>query len=126
MILSAREVWAAWTWVARGQGLEASGGNRGAIAGARARAKTLAYGPEVAPAAVFFAFCRRPSCFPRKARRQMLAVLTIAQAKQLGLVVRVSPQRINQVCAHIRGHLPPRWDFARTAQEVHTWLGPQP
>lgn len=123
MILTAVELSAVWKAIARRYGIDPKSAPRKAMSAARRAAAKLATEPELEPAAIFYAFARRPSALPKRVRRRMLLVLVSAQAKQHDKVVQVAPQRFNQATARVQGNLGPvRWSFARTSQEVDSWL----
>ena len=121
VVLTSREVWQGWILVARRYALDPKGASKSRIAGALRRARKRASHPELAPAAVFYAFARS-AAFPPPARHAMLYVLTAGQAYQLGAELHVSRQTLNQAAARVAGKLGKRWTFERLVQEVDSWL----
>lgn len=127
MIPKSADVWETWRTFSRQQGFDTKRASRRSIAAALRTARKLANrAPHKRPAAVFFAFARRPSAFPKKARRRMNLILAATVARQLGLDLQATPQQQHQATLRIQGKLGKRWTFLRTYQEVEKWLAAFP
>jgi hypothetical protein len=124
MILTTADVWQGWTFAAHSLGLERASASKRAIAAALKAARELADAPELEAPAIFYAFARRPSAFPRRARYQMLWSLTSAQARFWGEQLQVNRQSFQAAALHVAGKLEPRWSFERLAREMEAWLVP--
>lgn len=99
MIPSAREVLDGWAFVARRLGLEGSA-NPVAVSAAVAEARELATSESDEPAALFYAFARRPKALPG-GWRVMPRLLAGRQCQRLGLSLNATAQQTDMLRSKI-------------------------